>query len=148
MPGIHMASSSANVGDTVFADGRTKRRRGRAHRSSWSSFSTAMTIRATGSDQTRKSPAVSIVIAAYNASAYIAETLNSIAAQTFTDYEVIIVNDGSNDTRELEAILESHPLDVVYISQVNRGVSAARNAAIKVASGEFYAQLDSDDQWN
>jgi len=107
-----------------------------------------MTIRATSSDQTRKSPSVSIVIAAYNASAYIAETLDSIAAQTFTDYEVIIVNDGSNDTRELETILESHPLDVVYISQVNRGVSAARNAAIKVASGEFYAQLDSDDQWN
>ncbi len=91
--------------------------------------------------------AVSIVIAAYNASPYIRETLDSVRAQTFTDYEVIVVNDGSDDSEELERILESHPLPVVYISQENKGVSAARNAGINVARGEFYAQLDSDDQW-
>lgn len=106
-----------------------------------------MIIRDISNHPTTESPAVSIVIAAYNASAYISETLYSIAAQTFTDYEVIVVNDGSADTPELERILESHPLAVVYISQVNKGVSAARNAAIKVARGEFYAQLDADDQW-
>jgi glycosyltransferase involved in cell wall biosynthesis len=106
-----------------------------------------MIIRATSNRQTDKSPVVSVVIAAYNASAYISETLDSIAAQTFTDYEVIVVNDGSADTPELERILESHSLDLIYLSQVNKGVSAARNAAIKVARGEFYAQLDADDQW-
>ena len=106
-----------------------------------------MIIRDTRNRETDKSPAVSIVIAAYNSSAYITETLDSIAAQTFKDYEVIVVNDGSTDTPELERILESHPLEIVYISQLNKGVSAARNAAIAVARGEFYAQLDADDQW-
>lgn len=97
------------------------------------------------SDKT--APAASIVIAAYNASAFIQQTLDSVLAQTFTDYETIVVNDGSVDTPELERILESHPLPIVYISQQNKGVSAARNAGIKVAKGKFYAQLDSDDQW-
>jgi len=73
--------------------------------------------------------------------------LDSVRAQTFSDYEVIVVNDGSQDRDELERILGSHPLPVVYISQENKGVAAARNAAIKVGRGEFYAQLDADDQW-
>ncbi len=95
----------------------------------------------------RRSPAVSIVIPAYNASSFIPDTLDSVLAQTFTDYEVIVVNDGSPDTAELEQVLESHPLPILYLSQQNKGVSAARNAGINVARGTFYAQLDSDDQW-
>ena len=106
-----------------------------------------MIIRTTSKDSNEAAPAVSIVIAAHNASPYIRETLDSVQAQTFTDYEVIVVNDGSSDSEELERILESHPLPIIYISQENKGVSAARNAAIKIARGEFYAQLDSDDQW-
>lgn len=93
-------------------------------------------------------PAVSVVIPVYNAARYVGETLDSIRAQTFTDYEVIIVNDGSTDSDELEEILQSHPLPIVYLSQANKGVSAARNAGIKVARGKFYAQLDADDQWH
>ena len=92
-------------------------------------------------------PAVSIVIPAYNAARYMRQTLDSIQAQTFTDYEVIVVNDGSSDREELETILHEHPLQIIYLSQENRGVSAARNAALKVAKGTFYAQLDADDQW-
>ena len=99
------------------------------------------------SANTEKTPAVTVVIPAYNASRYIAQALDSIQAQTFTDYEIIVVNDGSNDHEELERILDSHPLPIIYLSQENRGVSAARNAAIKIGRGEFYAQLDSDDQW-
>lgn len=95
-----------------------------------------------------ETPAVSVVIPVYNAARYVSETLDSIRAQTFTDYEVIIVNDGSTDSEELERILQSHPLPIVYVSQQNRGVSAARNAGIKVARGKFYAQLDADDQWH
>jgi glycosyltransferase involved in cell wall biosynthesis len=106
-----------------------------------------MIIRTTSKDPGEGLPAVSVVIAAYNASAYIRETLDSVFTQTFTNYEVIVVNDGSDDSTQLEIILESHPLPIVYISQSNKGVSAARNAAIKVARGKFYAQIDSDDQW-
>lgn len=92
-------------------------------------------------------PTVTVVIPSYNNARYIGQTLDSIAAQTFDDYEVIVVNDGSDDREELERLLESHPLPVIYISQENKGVSAARNAAIRIGRGEFYAQLDADDQW-
>ena len=94
-----------------------------------------------------KAPTVTVVIPSYNNARYIGQTLDSIKAQTFSDYEVIVVNDGSADREELEKVLESHPLPVIYISQENKGVSAARNAAIRIARGEFYAQLDADDQW-
>jgi glycosyltransferase involved in cell wall biosynthesis len=106
-----------------------------------------MIIHPTTIESGQTPPSVSIVIAAYNASAYIEETLDSILSQTFTDYETIVVNDGSLDSEELERVLESHALPVVYISQRNKGVSAARNAGINVAKGKFYAQLDADDQW-
>lgn len=95
----------------------------------------------------RKNPAVTVVIAAYNSAHYIKQTLDSVKAQTFTDYEVIVVNDGSSDSAELEQIIAGHPLPVIYISQENKGVSGARNAAIRIGRGQFYAQLDADDQW-
>jgi glycosyltransferase involved in cell wall biosynthesis len=106
-----------------------------------------MTICSAAKDGRVKKPAVSIVIAAYNSTRYIRQTLDSINNQTFTDFETIVVNDGSTDTTQLEQILESHPLPIVYISQDNKGVSAARNAGINIAQGEFYTQLDSDDLW-
>jgi GT2 family glycosyltransferase len=95
----------------------------------------------------RNTPALTVVIPAYNSARYISQALDSVQAQTFTGYEVIVVNDGSDDREELESIINSHPLPIIYISQENKGVSAARNAAIKIARGEFYAQLDADDQW-
>jgi glycosyltransferase involved in cell wall biosynthesis len=98
-------------------------------------------------DRNAHKPAVTVVIPVYNSAHYISQTLDSIKAQTFADYEVIVVNDGSSDREELERILQSHPLSVIYLSQQNKGVSAARNAAIRIARGEFYAQLDADDQW-
>lgn len=104
-------------------------------------------IKRAGYNSAEKTPAVTVVIAAYNSAQYISQALDSVKAQTFTDYEVIVVNDGSDDREELERILESHPLSIIYLSQENSGVSAARNAAIKIARGEFYAQLDADDQW-
>ncbi|HEX6047370.1 MAG TPA: glycosyltransferase [Pyrinomonadaceae bacterium] len=106
-----------------------------------------MTLQSNDVDSNRKTPAVTVVVPVYNSARYIAQALDSIQAQTFTDYEVIVVNDGSSDRDELEQILKSHPLPVIYISQENKGVSAARNAAIRIAKGEFYAQLDADDQW-
>jgi len=96
---------------------------------------------------TQKPPTVTVVIPVYNAARYIGEALDSLQSQTFKDFEVIVVNDGSDDSEELERILKSHPLPLTYISQENKGVSAARNAAIRIGRGEFYAQLDADDQW-
>ena len=106
-----------------------------------------MTLQDHDVDSNRKTPAVTVVIPAYNSAHYIAQALDSLKAQTFNDFEVIVVNDGSADRDELERILKSHPLPVIYVSQENKGVSAARNAAIRIAKGEFYAQLDADDQW-
>jgi glycosyltransferase involved in cell wall biosynthesis len=92
-------------------------------------------------------PTVSVIIPAYNTAPYIAETLASVFAQTVSDYEVIVINDGSPDTPELERALAPFRSRIRYIVQENRGLSAARNAGIAVARGDLIALLDSDDIW-
>ena len=92
-------------------------------------------------------PVVSVIMPAYNVAGYIADALASVFAQTFEDYEVVVINDGSPDTPELERVLEPYRSRVVYLKQENRGVSAARNAGIRAARGEFVAHLDPDDLW-
>ena len=92
-------------------------------------------------------PKVSIVMPAYNVAPYISETLESVFAQTFTDYEIILVNDGSPDTAELERALEPFRDRIRYFKQENRGAGAARNVALRAARGEFIAFLDADDLW-
>jgi len=94
---------------------------------------------------------VSIIIPSYNTAPLIAACLDSIFAQTFQDFEAIVVNDGSPDTAELEKVLQPY-LDrnserIVYIKQVNKRAAGARNTAIASARGEFLAFLDSDDTW-
>lgn len=97
-------------------------------------------------DQTG-SPLVSVIIPAYDVAKFIGEALNSAFAQSFKDYEVIVVNDGSPDTPELERTLAPYMPRMVYIKQENRGVSAARNTGIKAARGSLIAFLDGDDVW-
>ena len=92
-------------------------------------------------------PLVSIIIPAYNVSAYIGEALRSVFIQDFKSYEVIVVNDGSTDTPQLEKVLEPYRQKIRYIQQENRGISAARNAALRAARGELIALLDADDIW-
>jgi glycosyltransferase involved in cell wall biosynthesis len=92
-------------------------------------------------------PRVSIVIPCYNAAPFIADTLDSVFAQTCTDFEVLVVNDGSPDTSEFEQAIAPYRARLVYLSQANTGPSGARNRAIRQARGEFVAFLDSDDQW-
>lgn len=92
-------------------------------------------------------PIISVVMPAYNCASYIGEALASVFAQSFTDYEVILVNDGSPDTQELESIVKGFGDSIVYIKQENQGVSAARNQALRVARGQFVAFLDADDRW-
>jgi len=93
------------------------------------------------------SPLVSVVIPAYAAAAYIRQTLDSVFRQTYANYEVIVVNDGSPDTEQLESALRDYGQRLIYIKQENRGPSGARNAGIRRARGEFIAFLDSDDLW-
>lgn len=91
-------------------------------------------------------PVVSIVIAAYNAMTYLPKTLSSVFHQTFQNYEVIIVDDGSiDDIRSWAASLTDDR--VVFISQANAGSAAARNTGIARARGKYIAFLDADDLW-
>ncbi len=92
-------------------------------------------------------PKISIVIPAYNVAEYIVETLNSVAAQKFCEYEVIVVNDGSPNTLTFERSIYSKLDDIVYIRQPNAGAAVARNKAIEHARGELIAFLDGDDVW-
>jgi hypothetical protein len=90
---------------------------------------------------------VTVVIPAYQCSQYIAETLNSVLAQTFAGYEIIVVNDGSPDTDALEQALAPFLPKIRYIHQPNGGPSAARNRGIREARSKYVAFLDSDDAW-
>ncbi len=90
---------------------------------------------------------VSVVIPAYRATEYIADALESVLAQTFQDYEIIVVNDGCPDTGNLERVLTPYRERIRYIKQENGGPAAARNAAIRASSATFLAFLDSDDIW-
>lgn len=94
-----------------------------------------------------KSPQVSIIIPAFNVSDHIAETLDSVAAQTFRDFEVIVVNDGSPDTEQLERTIAPYREEITYITQNNAGAGVARNTGIECARGEIIAFLDGDDIW-
>jgi hypothetical protein len=93
-------------------------------------------------------PTVSVIIPAYNTAAYIGNTVASVVAQTYSDYETIVVNDASPDTGELEHALAPYRDRIIYIVlDQNRGLAAARNAGIRVARAPYVAFLDSDDEW-
>ncbi len=96
---------------------------------------------------TRKTPRVSVIVPCYNTAKYVAATLESIFAQTFRDYEVVVVNDGSPDTPELEGALLPWNNRIVYVKTENHGLAGARNNGIRASKGEFIALLDSDDMW-
>ncbi|KOP27852.1 glycosyl transferase family A [Hapalosiphon sp. MRB220] len=91
-------------------------------------------------------PKVSVIIPAYNAMTYLPETLESVFRQTFTDFEVLIINDGSSDNI-VQWVSELTDSRLQLISQANQGVSAARNTGIAHAQGEYIAFLDADDLW-
>ena len=91
------------------------------------------------------SPLVSVVIPTFNGGLLLTETLNSVFAQTFTDYEVIVINDGSTDNT-LELLKDYEPR-IRLISQENQGIGAARNRGIDESRGRYVALLDHDDLW-
>ena len=90
-------------------------------------------------------PMVSIVVPAYNHGQWIAETLTSVLRQTFTDWEAIVVDDGSTD--ETAQVAAGFAPRIRYLRQENQGVSAARNRGLALGSGRYVAFLDDDDVW-
>lgn len=88
----------------------------------------------------------SIIVPVYNTSAYLADCLDSVAGQTFDDYEVVCVDDGSTDSCPdiLERYRRKDPR-IVVVSQPNRGIGYARNIGLQAAQGEYVLFLDSDD---
>ena len=93
-------------------------------------------------------PMVSVIIPAYNTASFIGSTMASVVAQTYTDYEIIVVNDASPDTAEMERALAPYRDRITYlVLEQNRGLAGARNAGIRVARGRYVALLDSDDEW-
>ena len=90
-------------------------------------------------------PKVSVVIPTYERMATLSRAVDSVMAQTFSDWELIVVDDGSTDGTD-EMILRDYPAVRLH-RQENAGVSAARNAGVALAAGEWIAFLDSDDAW-
>lgn len=91
-------------------------------------------------------PKVTVIIATYNAIAYLPSTVDSVIKQTFTDFEVLIIDDGSTD-ETVEWVSKLVDPRVRLISQANQGVAVARNQGITGAQGEYVAFLDADDLW-
>jgi glycosyltransferase involved in cell wall biosynthesis len=93
-------------------------------------------------------PVVSVIMPAYNVEPYIGDALGSALAQTYQDFEIIVVDDGSKDgTADVVKEMARRDERVTLVQQANRGLAGARNAALRAARGEFFALLDSDDLW-
>lgn len=94
-----------------------------------------------------KEPQVSIIMPVYNGEKYVVEAIESILNQSYKDYEIIIVNDGSTDNTfdKIRSYLQLS--NTKYVEQRNRGLPAALNTGIKASSGEYIAFLDCDDVW-
>jgi len=92
-------------------------------------------------------PKVSVIIPSYNCAQYISEAIESVLNQTYQDFELIIIDDGSQDNTKV--IIEKYATDrrIKYFSRINEGVSSSRNYGIKKASGEYLSFLDADDFW-
>lgn len=92
------------------------------------------------------SPLISVIVPVYNVEAYLRKCLDSIAAQTLKNFEVVIVNDGSPDQSQtiIDEFISSYPNFKCLITE-NHGLGAARNLGVKMAKGEYIAFIDSDD---
>lgn len=91
-------------------------------------------------------PLISVIIPAYNASQTIRETIETVFKQSFSDFELIVINDGSQD-KTLDVLASIRDPRLKVFSYTNAGVSASRNRGLSHARGEFIAFLDADDLW-
>lgn len=90
-------------------------------------------------------PKVSVVIPTYNSEQFIRQTIDSVFNQSYHDFEVIVVDDGSSD--RIDRIISSYGSRLTYIRKKNEGISVARNTGIAQAQGEYIAFIDHDDIW-
>ena len=90
-------------------------------------------------------PRVSVIIPAHNSAPFIAEAIEGVLVQTYRDFEIVVVDDGSND--HTGNVVKQFGSAVHYHRQSNQGVAAARNAGIQLTAGEFVCLLDADDVW-
>jgi glycosyltransferase involved in cell wall biosynthesis len=90
-------------------------------------------------------PDVSVIIPSYNSAKYLAEAVDSVLSQTFRDFEVLVIDDGSTDNTE--KIAANYAAPVRYIRQENSGVAVARNHGVNESRGRYVAFLDADDTW-
>lgn len=90
-------------------------------------------------------PEISVIIPTYNSSRYVTEAVDSVLAQTFDDFEIIVIDDGSTD--DTETVMSRYLSPVRYVRQANGGVSRARNRGIEESRGRYVAFLDADDTW-
>lgn len=91
---------------------------------------------------------ISVIMSAYNVEEYIEKSIDSVLQQTYTNWELIIINDGSMDNTK--KIVENYlhiDMRIIYLEQENKGVSVARNKGIDSAKGKYIAFLDADDLW-
>ncbi len=95
-------------------------------------------------------PKISVIIPTYNCAEYLPKAIDSILNQTYQDFEIIIVDDGSTDNTKTKAehFIRKYPEKIRYFYQENRGLPGARNAGINVAKGDYVALLDADDELN
>ncbi|MCB1196045.1 glycosyltransferase [bacterium] len=94
-------------------------------------------------------PKVSVIMPSYNCAHYLPNAIQSVLNQTFEDYEIVVIDDGSTDSTKdlMQAYVEKYPQKIRYIYQKNKGLSGARNTGIENACGEYIALLDADDLW-
>ena len=99
-------------------------------------------------DKNLKKPKVSVIMTVFNAEAYLKEALTSVFDQTFSDFEFIIINDGSTD--ESSQIIQTHTDPrIIFVNHVeNAGTITRLNEGVRLAKGEYIARLDSDDVWS
>jgi glycosyltransferase involved in cell wall biosynthesis len=92
---------------------------------------------------------VDVIIPAFNAATYLPSALESVYSQTFSDWHIVLVDDGSTDntTEVVAPFLSRFGSRITFIRQTNRGLPAARNVAIRASTSEFIALLDADDAW-
>src|SRR4051794_4668106 len=108
----------------------------------------SMTSRGPATTGPVRRPTVSIIMPAFNVEPFIGGAIDSVRSQTFKDFELLVVDDGSTDGTA--AVVERHARAdrrVRLICQPNRGLSTARNLALGQSSGAYIAILDSDDAW-
>ncbi len=93
----------------------------------------------------KRSPLISVIIAAYNYGRYLREAIDSAIVQTYPSTEIIVINDGSTD--DTEKIAQSYGAKIRYFYQEHQGLASPKNRGVTLAQGEYIAFLDADDVW-